>query len=188
MAIGQEQVPESVEDTLKEFLARRFIDIGNALSIVERHLSDRLNIAQEIALMRNSVSFTGNQLVNYAEGFTPPADPVLRFPPAIAYDLVAGTVTVGIEGTYRLSGYVAQNNGTNNANYAMEILINGIPPSFPIGSGVWDQQAGGLVYNAAAAKHLLPGDVVTMHYIGANEPTVLLSQLAVQMLTKEDFI
>lgn len=131
----------------------------------ETSLTDVIRLMYELsieeAIMRGSTTWSaGNQLINYTDTWSPtPAD---GFTKDITFDPVAGEITAGVAGIYRLSGYVLQTGGTGtNTEYAT-FLTTSLGGQLALGAISWNNQAVGLVHYASVIAQLAAGETIAI--------------------------
>lgn len=81
----------------------------------------------------------------------------------ITEDLVAGTITIGVDGWYALDGYIEATGSSNNAFYGVQFnIVGSINDQFIIGIAQWTNTNPGISFSAGLKLPLEAGDVISM--------------------------
>ena len=135
------------------------------------------DISLEEAIMINptAASFAdGATITNYttSEAIDPAA--------LIVEDLVNGTVTIGVEGWYTLSGYLEATGSNNSAFYGVRVHADA--SDFILGIQEWSNSTPGMAFSGAIKVPLTAGTVVRMSaYASTGTLDVVNGSLSVEM-------
>ncbi len=163
MSYRRDPVPENRDD-LRRYIDNEFRKLEDETDAIEQVLALLESAGVERAIIRESTTLTGAFLTDYADGFIPDPPILSTIPQEISFDRTAGTITIGYDGIYDVTGYVLQTAGTNQAPYAWAVDINGTS-NFIIGTQVFTNAANGSVFSASASIDLLAGDVLRLETI-----------------------
>ena len=120
---------------------------------------------------------SGQTIVNYQQSL--PIDPAAQ----ITADPVAGTITIGVDGWYSVSGYTAGSGQTNNNYYGAAINSVNLGLLY-IGVFEWNNAnpAGSLIVSGEFKLPLTAGDVISMQaYSNGGTYTINRAILSVEI-------
>jgi hypothetical protein len=146
--------------------------IGDILSVLKR-------IADEEAIMvlTTQADFATDATIAPYQSSKPIAPDAL-----IEQDLTNGTITIGYDGWYEISGYVQAEGAVNNQFYGSLIDINSGTIKYIMGVQQWTNTNPGMAYNATPVLPLSAGDVIKMvAYSTSGNLTVNTATLSVAM-------
>jgi hypothetical protein len=139
----------------------------------------------ENVILRGSTTWTGaGQLDNYTLSWAP--TPIGDYTQNMTYDPAAGTITVGVDGIYTLTGYSIQTVGTNGQEYAVVATVNTVD-TLLVGVNVWSNQANGYLSTASGSFGFTAGDVIALRMTNQTNLAISGSNLQVELVSLDAF-
>jgi hypothetical protein len=156
-------------------------DVGTVVDLIDV----MYKISLENAILRGSTTWTGaGQLDNYSSSWAPTS--IGDYTQNLTYDSAAGTITVGVDGIYTLSGYSVQTTGTNGQEYAVFATVNTVD-TLLVGVNVWSNQANGYLSTASGSFGLTAGDVIALRVTNQTALAIAGSNLQVTLESLDAF-